>query len=59
MQKSKQKPVNKLGTIHEALSYIHDGSTLMFGGFGGIGNPPTLIEAILEKGIQGSNTDWK
>ncbi|MFZ0473909.1 MAG: CoA transferase subunit A [Halobacillus sp.] len=52
MQKSKQKPVNKLGTIHEALSYIHDGSTLMFGGFGGIGNPPTLIEAILEKGIK-------
>ncbi|ASF40521.1 acyl CoA:acetate/3-ketoacid CoA transferase subunit alpha [Halobacillus halophilus] len=52
MQKSKQKPVNKVGTIHEALSYIHDGSTLMFGGFGGIGNPPTLIDAILEKGIK-------
>ncbi|MCA1010459.1 CoA transferase subunit A [Halobacillus halophilus] len=52
MQKSKQKPVNKVGTIHEALSYIHDGSTLMFGGFGGIGNPPTLIDAILEKGTK-------
>ncbi|WP_377897061.1 CoA transferase subunit A [Gottfriedia sp. OAE603] len=25
---------------------------LMFGGFGGIGNPPTLIKGILEKGIK-------
>ncbi|XZF78044.1 CoA transferase subunit A [Bacillus sp. AL-1R] len=25
---------------------------LMFGGFGGIGNPPTLIRGILEKGVK-------
>ncbi|WP_371870391.1 CoA transferase subunit A [Gottfriedia solisilvae] len=25
---------------------------LMFGGFGGIGNPPTLIKGILEKGVK-------
>ncbi|SFG55977.1 6-acetamido-3-oxohexanoate:acetyl-CoA CoA transferase alpha subunit [Halobacillus alkaliphilus] len=52
MQKGTQKSVNKLGTRDEALFHIHDSSTLMFGGFGGIGNPPTLIEAILEKGIK-------
>ncbi|MGP4074597.1 CoA transferase subunit A [Halobacillus sp. K22] len=52
MQKGTQNPVNKMGSVDEALAYIHDGSTLMFGGFGGIGNPPTLIEAILEKRVK-------
>lgn len=26
--------------------------TLMFGGFGGVGTPPTLIDGILEKGVR-------
>lgn len=26
--------------------------TLMFGGFGGVGSPPTIIEGILQKGIK-------
>ncbi|MBO1513694.1 CoA transferase subunit A [Metabacillus sp. BG109] len=30
---------------------IQDGCTIMFGGFGGIGNPPTVINGILEKGV--------
>jgi acetate CoA/acetoacetate CoA-transferase alpha subunit len=33
------------------MPYFHDEMTLMFGGFGGIGSPPSLIQAILEKGI--------
>jgi acetate CoA/acetoacetate CoA-transferase alpha subunit len=38
--------------VEEALEYIHDGTILMFGGFGGIGNPPTLIQGILDKGLE-------
>ncbi len=33
------------------MEQFHDGMTLMFGGFGGVGSPPTLIEGILNKGI--------
>lgn len=33
------------------MQYFHDGMTLMFGGFGGVGSPPTIIDGILEKGI--------
>jgi acetate CoA/acetoacetate CoA-transferase alpha subunit len=42
----------KLITISEASDYFYEGMTLMFGGFGGVGSPPTLIEAILQKGIK-------
>lgn len=42
--------MNKLRSVTEAVNYIKDGSTLMFGGFGGIGNPPTIIKELLEKG---------
>ena len=40
----------KVRTLEEALLAITDGCTLMYGGFGGIGTPPTLIEGILQKG---------
>ncbi|MFT4414084.1 CoA transferase subunit A [Fredinandcohnia humi] len=43
---------NKISTLEVALSYINDGTTLMFGGFGGIGSPPTLIEGLLNKGVK-------
>lgn len=42
----------KIRTLEDALAAIADGCTLMYGGFGGIGNPPTLIEGILSKGIK-------
>jgi acetate CoA/acetoacetate CoA-transferase alpha subunit len=42
----------KIIRIEEALSFFQDDMVLMFGGFGGIGNPPTLIKGILEKGIK-------
>ncbi|CAG9613729.1 Acetate CoA-transferase subunit alpha [Bacillus rhizoplanae] len=41
----------KLKTIQDVMPYFHDEMTLMFGGFGGIGSPPSLIQAILDKGI--------
>lgn len=42
----------KVKTLEEALQTITDGCTLMYGGFGGIGTPPTMIEGILQKGIK-------
>ncbi|KKI94100.1 CoA-transferase [Bacillus sp. SA1-12] len=47
-----KKSINKIASLQEALSHIHSGCTLMFGGFGGIGNPPSLINGILDKGIK-------
>ncbi|WP_123041504.1 CoA transferase subunit A [Cohnella candidum] len=44
--------MNKVISLEEALSRIRDGSTLMYGGFGGIGTPPTLVEGILNRGIK-------
>lgn len=44
--------MNKVKTVEEAVKHIESGSSLMFGGFGGIGNPPTLIKALLDKGIK-------
>lgn len=46
------KTINKVTTVKNILSFFHDGMTLMFGGFGGVGSPPTLIDAILQKGIK-------
>lgn len=43
---------NKISTLEDALERIDDGTTLMFGGFGGIGNPPSLIEGLLEKNVK-------
>lgn len=34
------------------MHYFHDGMTLIVGGFGGVGNPPTLIQAILDSNIK-------
>lgn len=43
--------MTKVISIEEAVGEIHSGSSLMYGGFGGIGNPPTIIQAILDKEI--------
>ncbi|MBK5462037.1 CoA transferase subunit A [Peribacillus sp. TH27] len=43
---------NKIVTLEEALEYITDGCTLLYGGFGGVGTPPTLIQGILDKGVK-------
>lgn len=44
--------MNKVRTVEEALRFIHDGCTLMYGGFGGIGTPPTIVDALLRKGVK-------
>lgn len=43
--------MTKVRSVQEAVNCIKSGSSLMVGGFGGIGNPPTLIKAILDNGI--------
>jgi acetate CoA/acetoacetate CoA-transferase alpha subunit len=51
-QTSPKKSINKVGSLEDAMSHITDGCTLMFGGFGGVGNPPTLINGVLDKGVK-------
>lgn len=46
-----ENPFNKIGSLEQAFSHLHSGSTILVGGFGGIGSPPTLIDGILDKGI--------
>ncbi|WP_368652880.1 CoA transferase subunit A [Ornithinibacillus sp. 4-3] len=40
----------KVQSVDDAIKHIKSGSTLMYGGFGGIGNPPTIIQKILDNG---------
>lgn len=44
--------MTKVASLEKVLSYITDECVLMYGGFGGVGNPPTLINGILEKGVK-------
>lgn len=44
------KPIYK--TAQEAVAEIHDGATLMVGGFGLVGIPEQLIIALVEKGVK-------
>jgi 3-oxoacid CoA-transferase A subunit len=40
----------------EAIADVADGSTIMFGGWGLVGNPENLIRALLEKGTKNLTT---
>ncbi|TYR81179.1 CoA transferase subunit A [Priestia megaterium] len=44
----------KIIAIEEAASYIKSGMTIMFGGFGGVGTAPTIIDVVLS----GSESDF-
>lgn len=44
--------MNKTVDLDEVMTRLKDGMTIMFGGFGGVGSPPSLIDAILEANIQ-------
>lgn len=45
-------PFGKITTISQVMRYFHNGMTIMFGGFGGVGSPPGLIDAIIQKDLQ-------
>ncbi|CAM4051791.1 CoA transferase subunit A [Mesobacillus thioparans] len=47
-----ENPFGKIATLEQAMEYFYDGMTLMFGGFGGVGSPPALIDGILDKNIK-------
>ncbi|WP_079509445.1 CoA transferase subunit A [Mesobacillus jeotgali] len=47
-----ENPFGKIATLEQAMEHFCDGMTLMFGGFGGVGSPPALIDGILEKDIK-------
>jgi len=44
-------PFGKITTVAHVMDYFHSGMTVMFGGFGGVGSPPTLIDAMIKKAI--------
>ncbi|MFS0655516.1 CoA transferase subunit A [Bacillus sp. 179-C3.3 HS] len=44
--------MNKTASFDDVITRLQDGMTIMFGGFGGVGSPPSLIEAILEANIK-------
>ncbi|MFC7514895.1 3-oxoacid CoA-transferase subunit A [Herbaspirillum sp. GCM10030257] len=45
--------INKIcDSLHAAVSDIHDGATVMIGGFGNAGMPSALIDALLEQGAR-------
>jgi 3-oxoadipate CoA-transferase, alpha subunit len=45
--------INKqISSIHEAVADIHDGATVMIGGFGEAGSPIELIHALIDQGAK-------
>lgn len=44
--------MSKIITVDEAVSHIHDGMTIMFGGFLGNGSAVKIIEGIAKKGVK-------
>lgn len=43
---------NKIIELDDAMKHFRDGMIIMFGGFGGIGTPPSLIDGILDNGYK-------
>ena len=42
-------PYGKITNVEQIMDFFHDGMSIMFGGFGGVGSPPTIIDGILKK----------
>ncbi|MRX72877.1 3-oxoacid CoA-transferase subunit A [Bacillus lacus] len=45
--------ISKLKSVTSAIQDIQDGATIMVGGFGGVGSPPSLIQALLNQKTSG------
>jgi acetate CoA/acetoacetate CoA-transferase alpha subunit len=44
--------MSKTTTLEQAMSLIHDGMTIMVGGFMTVGTPELFIDALVEKGVR-------
>ncbi|KAA9021705.1 CoA transferase subunit A [Niallia endozanthoxylica] len=44
-------PFGKITDIKNVMTYFENGMTIMFGGFGGVGSPPSIIDAMVQKGL--------
>jgi acetate CoA/acetoacetate CoA-transferase alpha subunit len=44
--------MNKVTTIEQVIEKVHDGTSIMIGGFAGIGAPLRLIEKLVKKGVK-------
>ena len=56
--------MNKVITMQQALSHIKDSCTIMIGGFGAVGTPMGIVNAIMDAGIKdltiiSNNTGWE
>jgi len=56
--------MSKVIAMQEALSHIKDGSTIMIGGFGAVGTPMGIVNAVLAAGIKdltiiSNDTGWE
>ena len=43
---------DKVADYEKVASLFFDGMTLLFGGFGGVGTPPTIIDCLIETGVK-------
>jgi len=44
--------MNKVTTLDQVMEKVHDGMTIMIGGFLGIGSPLKCIDKLVEKGVK-------
>jgi acetate CoA/acetoacetate CoA-transferase alpha subunit len=45
-------PFEKIKTVDQVMENFQNGMTVMFGGFGGVGSPPTIIDAMIKKDLR-------
>ena len=43
---------DKVTDYEKVASLFFDGMTLLFGGFGGVGTPPSIIDCLIETGVK-------
>ncbi len=43
---------SKITALSDVSRHFHDGMSLLFGGFMGVGTPPLLIEALMDSGVK-------
>jgi 3-oxoadipate CoA-transferase alpha subunit len=41
-----------VATVADALEGVNDGATILLGGFGNVGTPPALVEALIEQDVR-------